>query len=401
MKKRFLSMLMALCLMLTLAPAAFAADTSGLQTLIDDAAAGSTIDLTSDYTLTDTVTIDKEITIVGNGHSITYNGNGSALAITATAAVKLQELTINATNNSAYAINLTSNQPDLTVDGCTINTGNRGINMYPVDGCTNGELTINNSTIQNSRVSGDYANNTTIGDTRGISLYDVKKSTIKLTDTEIYGFGYSINISGTASGTNQTRVTENKFDMTGCQIWGWSVLNIWTIGNTFNINECDLRGINPATSGANSFAAIVLNENIYGKYTATRTKPNTFNITGGGIVAMTTEGLDTIDEIVFRIDEDYQSKFNFYKTSGEENPVTLICDKPFSAFVNCYDGMTDTKLETWAKKYVTGPLNTIYNWEVLAPNVNSAPWPADTLAMEELPDISTMIPTFHEGGSEA
>lgn len=218
MRKKFLSLLTALCLMISLVPAALAANTSGLQTLIDSAEAGSTIELTSDYTLTDTVTINKAITIKGGGHTITYNGSGSALTVTATAEVELQNLTINATNNNAYAVNLTSSQPDFTLDSCTINVGNRGINMYPSGGCTGGQLTINNSTIKNSRVTGDYADNTSVGDTRGIALYEVKNSDIDITNSHIYGFGYSINTSANQT-SNGTRPGGNRFDLTDTEIW--------------------------------------------------------------------------------------------------------------------------------------------------------------------------------------
>ena len=397
MKKRFLSLLTALCLMLTLAPAAFAADSSGLQDLIDADTTG-TITLTQDYTLSDTVTINKAITINGDGHTITYNGSGSAMTITATAAVKLQDLNINATNSSAYAVNLTSSQPDFTLDGCTINEGNRGINMYPSGGCTGGKLTVNNSTIKNSRVTGDYSTNTSTGDTRGIALYEVKNSDIEINDSHIYGFGYSVNMSGNQI-ADGTRPAGNRFYVTDTEIWGWSAFNIWTVGNTYNFVNCDMRGLNPMNTVGNSFSVIVLSEGIYGS-TPSQVTPNVFNITGGSYTAICTSGSENVEETLFCIDDDYCSKFNFYRYENEETLeseyVTLYCDRPFAAFMACYYGMTDSATATWAASHVTGNQNTVYNWGLLAPGMSSDPWPANTLSEENT--IQTMLQASHTGG---
>ena len=402
MKKRIISILAVCCLMVTMVPAAFAADSSGLQTLIDNANAGSTVTLTQSYTLTDTITINKAITIDGDGHTITYNGSGSALTITAPAAVELQNLTINATNNNAYAVNLTSNQPDFTLEGCTINVGNRGINMYPSGGCTGGQLTINNSTIKNSRVTGDYSENTSVGDTRGIALYEVKNSDIEITNSHIYGFGYSINTSAN-QGSDGTRPASNRFDITGTDIWGWSAFNIWTVGNTFDLTNCQMLGLNPLTTVGNSFSVIVLNEGIYGSQ-PDQVSPNTFNIEGGTYIAKCTTDSANVEETLFAVDDDYKSVFNFstyYNEETEEDEVvTLYCDRAFSAFMACYTGMTSEGMESWASSHVTGNLNTVYNWGLLAPGMYSSQWPTNVLSVD-LDGVQFVLSTLSEGGEDA
>lgn len=401
MKKKVLSLLTALCLMLTLAPAALAAGGSDLQTQIDDALSGSTVTLTDNVTLNTALTIDKAITIDGtsNQYSITYSGAGSAITVTAQAAVTLKNLKINADSSGAYAVNLTSNQPNLSIQNCEIKARSRGVNMYPVNGCTNGSLSIVDSTILNTQIT-DYENAAVIGDTRGISLFNVKNSSIEIANSAIKGFGYSINTSGTAD-SNGARLAENTFSITDSAIWGWSVMNIWTIGNTVNFTNSDLRGINQATSGANSFSAIVLNEGIYGSTPVTN-KPNVFNFTGGSVLALATGNSGSIDETLFRVDKEYQSRFNFslYEDEAfETHYVTLLCDKPFSAFVASYDGMTTSSLGAWAASHVTGNLNTVYNWGVLAPNMNSSPWPANMLTTDT--DVDSAQQTYHIGGDEA
>lgn len=401
MKKQVLSLLTAFCLMLSLAPAAFAADTNDLQAQINNAVAGSTVTLTGNVTLDTTLAIDKAITIDGspNKYSITYSGVGSAISVTAQAAVTLKNLKLNAVSNGAYAVSLTSSQPNLSIQNCEITANNRGINMYPTGGCTNGKLTVTDSTILNSQIT-DYENAAVIGDTRGIALFDVKKSSIEIINSAIKGFGYSINTSGTAD-NNDVRLAENVFDITDSAIWGWSVLNIWTIGNTFDITNSDLRGINKATGGANSFSAIVLNESIYGNVPVTN-KPNVFNIYGGDVLAIATGNSDVIDETLFRVDENYQSRFHFYLYEDDEaetHYVTLFCDRPFSAFVASYDSMTENGLGAWAASHVTGNLNTIYNWGILAPGMNSSAWPTNPLAEDT--DVESMQQTVHMGGDEA
>ena len=401
MKKRFLSLLTALCLTLALAPAALAANpTMNEQNFRSAVASGGTVTMTGDVILSSSLTIGNAVTIDGTSskYSITYSGTGSAITVTAQAAVTLKNLKINAPSGGAYAVNLTSSQPDLSIDNCEITANTRGVNMYPAGGCTNGNLTITNSTILNAQIT-DYENQAVIGDTRGIALFDVKGSTVEITNSAIKGFGYSINLSGTEN-SNGVRLAENVFNITDSAIWGWSVLNIWTIGGTFNFTNSDLRGINKATSGANSFSAIVLNKDIYGKKPVTN-KPNVFNISGGSVIALATGSNDSIDETLFRVDKEYQSKFNFslYEEDFESPYVTLLCDKPFSAFVATYDGMTADGVGTWAAGHVTGNLNTVYNWGVLAPNMNSAEWPSNTLVAET--GVDSIQQGTHIGGDEA
>lgn len=409
MKTRVISLLMALCLMLTLAPAAFAADTSGLQGLIDTADAGSTINLSADYTITDTVTIDKGITINGNGHTITYDGSNSAVAITAQAAVKLQGLTINATNNNAYAVDLTSSQPNLTVDNCVINVGNRGINMYPVGGCTNGSLVIDNTTIQNSRVSGDYADNTTIGDTRGIALYNVENSDIDITDSHIYGFGYSINTSADEE-DDGTRLASNRFDITGTDIWGWSAVNVWTVGNTFNITNCDLRGINPSNTLGNSFSVLVINKGIYGS-SPDSAAPNVFNIYGGTLDAKMTVSTSFVEETIAYLGNQYTTEFHFYRRSLKK--VVMTCDKPFSAIIAealNSSGEEDPAFRPWAlSDKLTGPENASYNqgststWfpnmGLIAPGVYAGKTKSTTSLLSDDGILASSETTYHIGGA--
>lgn len=86
MKKRFLSVFMVLCMMLTMVPSAFAegADGDTLQSKIDQASENATIALDKAYTESITIPAGKTITLDLNGwtltnaegkHTITNKGN--------------------------------------------------------------------------------------------------------------------------------------------------------------------------------------------------------------------------------------------------------------------------------------------------------------------------------------
>lgn len=76
MKRRLLSAFLAVMMVLTMAPVAFAADDDGVKsydelvTAISNASDKDTIKLANDITLTDTLSINKNVTLDGQGHTI-------------------------------------------------------------------------------------------------------------------------------------------------------------------------------------------------------------------------------------------------------------------------------------------------------------------------------------------
>ena len=74
MKKRFLSVFMVLCMMLTMVPSVFAVEANGedtLQSKIDQASENATITLDKAYTESITIPEDKTITLNLNGQTLT------------------------------------------------------------------------------------------------------------------------------------------------------------------------------------------------------------------------------------------------------------------------------------------------------------------------------------------
>ncbi len=89
MKKRLLSAFLAVMMVLTMAPVAFAADDDGVKsydelvTAISKASDKDTIKLANDITLTDTLSITKNVTLDGQGHTIsgTVPSNKSFISV--------------------------------------------------------------------------------------------------------------------------------------------------------------------------------------------------------------------------------------------------------------------------------------------------------------------------------
>ncbi len=331
-KKLFLAATMALAMTAFAAPA-FADDNADLQNLINNATSG-TVTLDKDYTITDTIEIDDGITINGNGKTITYSGNGSALSITAQDSVELENLNVTAASSGAYAISLTSSQPDLSLTDCIIKADTRGINMYPVGGCTDGYLALSDTDILNSRIT-DYAEDTVIGDTRGIALYDVKESNIYIEDnSNIKGFGYSVNLTGSRDPQTHTSSYDGTtVSVTNSNIFGWTAFNVWSSDTIFNITGSHLRGINPSYGLSDTFATIVVNDDIYDNNDQFHADACWFNISNTTIdnfipeekLQQQAEDGAYTAEFLFRIDSQGVTRANMNNVTFKDNTDILIC----------------------------------------------------------------------------
>ena len=181
MKNKILSLLMAACMTVAMVPTmAFAAGGEDLQTQIDNTAAGGTVTLTADVTISTPLTIDKSITLDGNGNTLTYNQSGEAIKITTNDNVVIEDLILNAEASNGQGISLYSSSPKVEVNSVTMNVDARGISFKQDGDATNAVLSLTNTDILSSRITdGNYAEDATIGDTRGISIFDVKSSDIK------------------------------------------------------------------------------------------------------------------------------------------------------------------------------------------------------------------------------
>ncbi len=267
MKKQLVSILTAGCLMAAMVPAAFAADATMSEAEFRSAVAeGGTVTMTGDVTLTSPLTITEGVTIDGtsNKYSIDYNGGtDAALIVNTTEDVELLNLELNATANNGRGINLNSSSPHLYLTDVTMNVDNRGISFVQDGDATEAYIELYQTDILNSRVTGNYAEDTAVGDLRGISLFDTKDCDIILEDSSIKGFGYCFNLTGTKDANNTVPFNDTTIDVINSEIYGWTAFNVWSAQTNFNITDSHLRGINPSYGAWDSFATIVVNDNIY------------------------------------------------------------------------------------------------------------------------------------------
>lgn len=323
MKKQLVSILTAGCLMAAMVPAAFAADTTMSEDAFRSAVAeGGAVTMTGDVTLNSTLEIKDGVTINGNGYTITYAPNTQTYAIDVQTnePVTFQNVTIDATAGSMTSgISVQNCIPDLTLDKTTLNVMRWGIAFNPTD--DGAELNVMNySVIQNKRVS-DYETEAAYGDYRGISLYDATAACVNVTNSTIQGFGYTINLTGTKE--NDVRDFKGtKIDVSNSKLMGWTALNIWTCNTVFDITDSELRGINTSNGSSDGFAAVVLNNNIYGDPTSARpdgAKPNSLTFKGGSIGGYQ---YGKASESLIRVGNQLATKFKFVQSKGE--PVYFL-----------------------------------------------------------------------------
>lgn len=396
MKRRIISILAVCCMMVAMMPAAFAVGSDDLQTRINNATAGDTIALTGNETISSTLVIDKEITLDGNGNTLTMIGGTYAIDVQTDAAVTVEDIQIDAEAAGGRGIYISATQPHFTLLNSTLNVNNRGIGFSDNGTVAGATVTVDNSTIQNSQkpAGKTYENWSHQGDSRGIGFWNNKGITVDIkNNSAILGFGYPLNMVGDVNGGRD--MMNSTINITNSDIWGWCALNIWTIDATYNITNSHLKGYVETDNTWNSFATIVLNEGIYGNVTSSD-KANVFNITGGSVSSTCVSTNENVFHCLFRLDKEFMSEFKFMKSG--RTPVTLYCNEPYSAFVATYDGMEMTDFENWASTKLTGAsANTTYNWGAIAPGVD-APTGAATLTQIAENNVENIAGAGHEGG---
>lgn len=396
MKRRIISILAVCCLMVSMMPAAFAVGSDDLQARINNATAGDTIALTGNETISSTLIINKEITLDGNGNTLTMTGGTYAIDVQTDAAVTVEDIQIDAEAAGGRGIYISATQPHFTLLNSTLNVNNRGIGFSDNGTVAGATVTVDNSTIQNSQkpAGKTYENWSHQGDSRGIGFWNNKGITVDIkNNSAILGFGYPLNMVGDVNGGRD--MMNSTINITNSDIWGWCALNIWTIDATYNITNSHLKGYVETDNTWNSFATIVLNEGIYGNVTSAD-KANVFNITGGSVSSTCVSTNENVFHCLFRLDKEFMSEFKFMKSG--RTPVTLYCNEPYSAFVATYDGMEMTDFENWASTKLTGAsANTTYNWGAIAPGVD-APTGAATLTQIAENNVENIAGAGHEGG---
>ena len=364
-------------------PAAFAAGTDAHVTSLDelnsalDDAGITTIYLDNDISLgSTTLTIDRGVTIDGTTakNALNYTGTSTsyyAIDVDTNEPDVLYNLELNATNANGRGVGLVETSTKFTFSNSEMNVGNRGIGV--VNSCdTNSYITISSSVIKNSQLPAGETYDTWVryGDTRGISLWNMDNAEVTISDSEILGFGYTINLAGTeVNGIRDYNGTT--VSVTNSKLKGWTAFNIWSCDTVFDIEDSELRGINISNGSSDGFAAIVFNNNIYGGNGAVcpaDAQPNTMTIAGGSVGGYQ---YGTAGENLIRVGNQLATIFKF------ESSPTMLTPIVFSSNVENYEfsflynpNMTNADIE----EYLADP-----DWVSGLENIRSFFGPANAL----------------------
>lgn len=162
MKRRLLSAFLAVMMVLTMAPVAFAADgDTTLQSKIDEAANGSTVTLDKDYTENIIIKSGRKITLDLGSNTLTNNGGDTiTVELGATLTVTGNGESADKDGSAGTVDNVTNGKADIVNNGTVILNGgwylrssedgagpsNPGTNSY-YNILNHGEMTINNDTM--------------------------------------------------------------------------------------------------------------------------------------------------------------------------------------------------------------------------------------------------------------
>ena len=283
-----------------------------LEDAIDNASSGDTVELLSSVEVANTLNIDTGIVLQGSEDAyITFTGaSGKTLFdVTTNEQVTLKNVYGEAVNGRIMVLNASS--PHVTFENCEFYAKERGISFTQNGIAENASLILDGTKIfctQNVPKDGDFSKETAIGDVRGISVFDVKNSEIILrNNSELSGFGYSINVAGTNGGSAIVDNSGLVITIEDSLIRGWTSLNVWGSFAKYNIIDSYILGINNSTGESNSFSAITFNGDIYDQFDGMHAYNNELYIKDSTITnyqkegTLTTSGKIVLEELL-RID---------------------------------------------------------------------------------------------------
>ena len=283
-----------------------------LEDAIDNASSGDTVELLSSVEVANTLNIDTGIVLQGSEDAyITFTGASrkTLFDVTTNEQVTLKNVYGEAVNGRIMVLNASS--PHVTFENCEFYAKERGISFTQNGIAKNASLILDGTKIfctQNVPKDGDFSKEAAIGDFRGISVFDVKNSEIILrNNSELSGFGYSINVAGTNGGSAIVDNSGLVITIEDSLIRGWTSLNVWGSFAKYNIIDSYILGINNSIGEWDSFSAITFNGDIYDQFDGMHAYNNELYIKDSTITnyqkegTLTTSGKIVLEELL-RID---------------------------------------------------------------------------------------------------
>ena len=229
----------------------------------------ATITLTDSFNLSDTVTIDRALTIDGDNNTIT-SAAAAALTVNTELSVEINDLTVKAqaSGSKALLVNGDLATYDVTINGSTLQSNTQGIRAG------SGKLSVNDSTIEwidtngntvsdvNSEMSTDYS--------WALVNFAMAGANWSFDNTNIQGYRYVTYFSGDASGA-QLSIANGSYLSARSDL---TFLTTATAETPFMVSVSDstLHGINLYSGSQEDFGNIVFEPD------ATNTKVDLTNV---------------------------------------------------------------------------------------------------------------------------
>ncbi len=236
------------------------------------------------YDITSNIVVGHDVEIIGTNAVINYNstaGNCSVFEIKSPN-FKISGVDINvlSTTGKCYVFNMTVIDSNIFINNVHVlivanDKDHRGV-AY-------GESSANSTlTLVNSKIilgTSDFVDGHKYGgDSRGVSFWRSSKTICNITDSEISGFKYVLNI-GDDDATEST--TENITVCTNNSAFkGWAAINAFTSSGKYVFNHSHFEGINIHGAGDNSYSTINFNAG---------STENDITFTGGTVTNKLTE----------------------------------------------------------------------------------------------------------------
>ena len=267
-----------------------------IQTAIEQATDGQTIELTGNVTANETIEINKSITIDGKGqYSITTGADVKVSILIQTDGITVNLNNVDITNTYASASDsndptsvvriLAADYSTLNIDGCTFSTVSN--NARGID--ARGSMEPQNPTTIVSDVTINLIGFTYKSDNaqRAVGFYGAKDSKITISkESDILVNYYAINLATYTSNIN--------VDVDDSKIQAWAVLNSYAVESNFAFTNSELVGYNDFNydaEGWSNFAILVMDGGSYnGMEPGTASRGNIMTVERCTLTAETVKG---------------------------------------------------------------------------------------------------------------
>ena len=216
------------------------------------------ITLTADIAATESVIVRHVVTLNGGGYTLSSTAR-DGIQIQTEEAVVINDLRVTGADRAVgiWTTSTSGQSFNITINGMIATVGSRGVTVNS-DANTGATLTVRNSMFQAASLS-DYSLDTPVDNGRGVSLWEMKNSTVTIENSILQGFAYVVNLSGSDRDFSGTTV-----NIDDCTLRGRDGVNNYASNVVINISDSLIHGVNNYSGPTEAFADIVLERGTVG-----------------------------------------------------------------------------------------------------------------------------------------